>query len=70
VSGHTCGSNSSLPARLNELAIIINARHWGSKYEWYAHRPLAIKGGRAESIAGVLAQGKRPAGMKAVGEVG
>ena len=36
--------NSSLPARLNELPIIINARHWGSKYEWYAHRPLAIKG--------------------------
>jgi 4-carboxymuconolactone decarboxylase len=32
---------SSLPARLNEFAIIINARHWGSKYEWYAHRPLA-----------------------------
>src|SRR5438094_99629 len=35
--------NSSLPARLNELAILINARFWGSKYEWYAHRPLAIR---------------------------
>ena len=43
--------NSSLPARLNELAILINARFWGSKYEWYAHRPFAIKGGLAESIA-------------------
>jgi hypothetical protein len=61
--------NSSLPARLNELAIIINARHWGSKYEWYAHRPLAIKGGLAQSIADDLAQGKRPAGMKADEEV-
>jgi 4-carboxymuconolactone decarboxylase len=56
---------SSLPPRLNELAIIINARFWGSKYEWYAHRPLAIKGGLAESIADDLAQNKRPAGMKA-----
>ena len=55
---------SALPARLNEFAICINARFWGSKYEWYAHRPLAIKGGLAESIADDLAAGKRPAGMK------
>ena len=56
--------NSSLPARLNEFAILINARFWGSKYEWYAHRPFAIKGGLAESIADDLAQNRRPAGMK------
>lgn len=56
--------NTSLPARLNEFAIIINARFWGSKYEWYAHKPLAIKGGLAESIAEDLAQNKRPANMK------
>ena len=61
--------NSSLPARLNEFAIIINARFWGSKYEWYAHRPLAIKAGLAESIADEVAQGKRPSGMKADEEV-
>ena len=56
--------NSSLPPRLNEFAILINARFWGSKYEWYAHRPLAIKGGLAESIANDLAQNRRPANMK------
>ena len=56
--------NPSLPPRLNEFAIIICARFWGSKYEWYAHKPLAIKGGLAESIADDLAQGKRPANMK------
>ena len=55
---------TSLPARLNEFAIIITARVWGSKYEWYAHKPLAIKGGLAESIADDLAQNKRPANMK------
>jgi 4-carboxymuconolactone decarboxylase len=56
--------HSTLPARLNEFAILINARFWGSKYEWYAHRPLALKGGLAESIADDVASGRRPAGMK------
>ena len=56
--------NSSLPARLNEFAILINARFWDSKYEWYAHKPLALKGGLAESIAEDLAQNNRPANMK------
>jgi 4-carboxymuconolactone decarboxylase len=56
--------NSTLPPRLNEFAILINARFWGSKYEWYAHRPLALKGGLAESIADDVANGRRPAGMK------
>jgi len=55
---------SSLPARLNELAILINARFWGSKYEWHAHKPFALKGGLAESIADDVAQNRRPAGMK------
>ena len=56
--------NSSLPPRLNEMAILINARFWDSKYEWFAHKPLALKGGLAESIAAELAQNRRPAGMQ------
>ena len=56
---------SSLPARLNEFAIIINARFWNSQYEWYAHCPLALKGGLKPEIAADLAAGKRPAGMQA-----
>ncbi len=56
---------SLLPARLKEFAILINARFWGTRYEWYAHKPFAIKGGLAESITGDLAQNKRPANMKA-----
>jgi 4-carboxymuconolactone decarboxylase len=61
--------SSSVPARLNEFAIIINARFWGSKYEWHAHRPLAVKAGLAESIADDVAHGRRPAGMKPDEEV-
>jgi 4-carboxymuconolactone decarboxylase len=55
---------SSLPARLNEFAIIVTARFWDAKYEWYAHKPLAIKGGLAESIAEDLVRNRRPANMK------
>lgn len=60
---------SSLPARLNEMAILINARFWDSKYEWNAHKPFALKGGLAESIADDLAQNRRPRNMKADEEV-
>ena len=55
---------SSLPARLNEFAIIINARFWESKYEWFAHRPLAVQAGLADAIADAVARGQRPEGMK------
>jgi len=56
--------HSSLPARLNEFAIIINARFWESKYEWFAHRPLAVQAGLADAIADAVAKGQRPEGMK------
>ena len=54
---------SSLPARVNEFAILITARHWGAQYEWYAHHTLALKAGLSAEIAAALAQGRRPAGM-------
>jgi 4-carboxymuconolactone decarboxylase len=55
---------TSLDHRLNEFAILITAQHWGSQYEWYAHHPLATKAGLDPKIAGELAEGKRPSGMK------
>src|SRR3989442_2284655 len=48
---------SSLPARLNEFAILVTARHWGSQYEWFAHHRLALKAGLSPSVAEDLAQG-------------
>jgi 4-carboxymuconolactone decarboxylase len=56
--------NSSLPPRLSEFAILITARQWTAQYEWYAHYPLAIKGGLDPKIAADLAAGRRPEGMK------
>ncbi len=56
--------NSSLPPRLNELAILITARYWSAQYEWYAHHKLAMKAGLDPKIAEQLARGVRPEGMK------
>ena len=55
---------SSIPHRLNELAILIVAREWTSQYEWYAHHALAMKAGLDPQIADDIANGKRPANMK------
>jgi 4-carboxymuconolactone decarboxylase len=56
---------SSLPPKLNEMAIIIVGRHWTSHYEWNAHRNAAAQAGLSESIIQSIAQGKRPAAMDA-----
>jgi 4-carboxymuconolactone decarboxylase len=57
--------NSSLPLRLNEMAILVTGRLWRSQVEWYAHAPLAIKAGLSPAIVADLKAQKRPAGMKA-----
>jgi 4-carboxymuconolactone decarboxylase len=57
--------HSSMPRKLNELAIIITARHWTSHYEWYAHRRAARDAGLNEAIITAIATGKRPTGMDA-----
>ena len=46
---------SSLPARLNEFAILVTARHWTSQYEWVAHHRLALAGGLTPQVAEDLA---------------
>jgi 4-carboxymuconolactone decarboxylase len=54
---------TSLPGRLNELAILITAREWTSQFEWYAHYPMALKAGLSPKIADQIAADKRPEGM-------
>ena len=56
--------NSSIPRKLNELAIIITARYWTSQYEWQAHHRAALQAGLSPTIADAIAQGKRPTGMQ------
>ncbi len=54
---------SSLPTKLNELAILVTARHWTAQYEWFAHHRLAVKAGLDPAIAAQIAEGKKPTGM-------
>lgn len=54
---------TSLPLKLNELAILVTARHYTAQYEWFAHHRLALKEGLDPKIAEELAQGRRPTGM-------
>jgi 4-carboxymuconolactone decarboxylase len=56
---------SSLPAALNEFAIMITARFWTAQYEWYAHKKLALEAGLDSKIADQIARGERPSGMSA-----
>jgi 4-carboxymuconolactone decarboxylase len=54
---------SSIPSKLNEMAILITSRHWTSQYEWYAHHRLALEAGLDPAIARDIAHGRRPANM-------
>jgi len=56
--------NTSVPRRLNEFAILIQARLWTSQIEWVAHESLALKEGLSQSTIDALKQGKRPTSMQ------
>ncbi|MPZ43107.1 MAG: carboxymuconolactone decarboxylase family protein [Betaproteobacteria bacterium] len=56
---------SSLPPKLNELAIIITARYWTSQYEWHAHCRLALEAGLDSAITQDIAESRRPVSMDA-----
>ena len=55
---------TSLPHRLNELAILIEARLWDAQYEWWAHYPIAMRAGLAPEIAEEIRNGRRPTSMQ------
>ena len=49
-----------LPPRLNELIILITARHWTQQFEWHVHQPAALKAGLDPDIVQAVAEGRRP----------
>jgi 4-carboxymuconolactone decarboxylase len=57
--------HTSVPRRLNEFAILVQARIWTSQVEWLAHYPIALKEGVGEATLADLKAGRRPASMKA-----
>ena len=54
---------SSLPAKLNEIAILVTARYWSAQYEWYAHAQLAEKAGLGKGLISSIEKNLRPEGM-------
>jgi 4-carboxymuconolactone decarboxylase len=56
--------NTSVPRKLNEFAILIQARLWTSQVAWTVHYPLALKAGLPQSVADDLKEGKRPASLQ------
>jgi len=57
--------DTSLPLRLNEFAILLQARYWSAQFEWWAHHPLAVREGLSPAVAEDLRQGRRPVAMAA-----
>ena len=56
---------SVIPARLNELAMVITARHLTNQFEWAVHHPLAIKAGVSPQVVEAIRRRERPSGMPA-----
>jgi len=51
---------SAIPARLNELAILLVARKWNAQFEFYAHAELAAAAGLDAAIIEAIRLGRRP----------
>ena len=51
--------------RLNEFAILIQARIANAQYEWWAHETIARRAGLSEAVMTELRQCQRPSGMQA-----
>ncbi len=54
---------TSIPAPLNEMAILIAGRFWSAQFEFWAHRRLGITAGLGEAIIDAIAAGRRPSPM-------
>ena len=55
--------NSSLPLRLNELAILMVARFWRCEFVWWAHRQIAIDSGLPAALVESVLSGRAPTGL-------
>jgi 4-carboxymuconolactone decarboxylase len=55
---------TSVNKRLNELAILIQARIANAQYEWWAHEPIARRAGLSDAVIADLRACRRPASMQ------
>ena len=55
---------TTVDKRLNEFAILIQARISNAQYEWWAHEPIARRAGLSDAVMRDLQQCRRPAAMQ------
>jgi len=55
---------SSVPPKLNELAILVVGKHWSAEYIWNAHYRAAIRNGIPAAVVESIRTGARPAAME------
>jgi 4-carboxymuconolactone decarboxylase len=55
---------SSVPPKLNELAILVVAKHWSAEYVWNAHQGAATRLGIPAEVVEAIRTGKRPGAME------
>ncbi len=55
---------STVPPKLNELAILVVAKHWSAEYVWNAHHTAAVRFGLPADVVEAIRVGKRPTGME------
>ena len=55
---------STVPPKLNELAILVVAKHWSAEYVWNAHHNAAVRLGISPDVVEAIRNGKRPAAME------
>ena len=58
--GQYCRYDSSLEQRLSELAILVMARTYGAEFEWFAHKPIALKAGIPAEAVEAIRTGATP----------
>ena len=58
--GQVLRYETCLPARLNELAILVAARHWNSELEWTIHAGEARRAGLSEGVIAAMQAGAVP----------
>ena len=56
---------SSVPPKLNELAILMVAKLWSANYVWNAHHNYAVQVGLSRDVVDAILAGRRPARMEA-----
>ncbi len=55
---------TSVEKRLNEFAILIQARVANAQYEWWAHETIARRAGLSDEVMAQLRRCERPAAMR------